>query len=120
MPTVLIIDRDASMVLLLEMMLARAQYQVFSAPDGKRGLELARNNQPGIVVVDEMLPVMPGKEVCLQLKNDPATRHIPVILTTASLIHDPLAHALSTGADAVLRKPFRADDVLTLLKRLLP
>ena len=120
MPTVLIIDSNASMVLLLEMMLARAQYQVFSAPDGKQGLELARINQTGIVVVDEMLRMMPGREVCQQLKNDPDTRHIPVILSTASLVQDPLAHAHSTGADAVLRKPFRAEDVLTLLKRLLP
>lgn len=120
MPTVLIIDNNASMVLLLEMMLARAQYQVFSAPNGKQGLEMARVNQPGIVVVDEMLPMMPGREVCLQLKSDPATRHIPVILSTASLVQDSLAHAHNTGADAVLRKPFRADDVLSLLKRLLP
>lgn len=115
MPTILIIDSNDSMVLLLEMMLTRAHYQVFSAVDGKQGLEMARVNQPGVVLVDEMLPAMPGAEVCLHLKNDPQTHHIPVILSTASLAS--LDHAQRAGADAVLRKPFRADDVLKLLKR---
>jgi two-component system cell cycle response regulator len=118
--TVLVIDSNDSIVLLLEMMLTRANYQVFSAPDGYTGLEMATLNQPGIILVDELLPVMPGAEVCQRLKSNPHTRHIPVILSTASLVQDPLTHARSAGADAVLRKPFRADDVLMLLKRLLP
>jgi CheY-like chemotaxis protein len=115
-PTILIIDSNASMMLMLEMMLTRVQYQVFSAADGRQGLEMARANQPGVVLVDEMLPAMPGAEVCLHLKNDPNTQHIPVILSTASIVHHA-AHSHPAGADAVLRKPFRSDDVLRLLKQ---
>jgi two-component system cell cycle response regulator len=89
-PTVLIIDSNDSILLLLQMMLTRARYVVLSAPDGRQGLEIARSDQPGIILVDEMLPVIPGVEVCQRLKNDPHTRHIPVILSTAALIQDPL------------------------------
>lgn len=115
MPTVLVIDSNTSMVLLLEMMLTRARYQVVSAPDGRQGLEMARATLPGIVLVDEMLPAMPGAEVCQRLKDDPHTQHIPVIISTASMRPDQAARA-----DAVLKKPFRADDVLSLLRQLQP
>ncbi len=120
MSTVLIIDSNDSILLLLQMMLTRAHYQVLSAADGNEGLEIAKLNQPGVILVDELLPVMPGAEVCQQLKNDPHTRHIPVILSTAALVQDPLGHAQRAGADAVLRKPFRAADVLALLKQFHP
>lgn len=120
MSTVLVIDSNDSILLLLQMMLARARYQMLSASDGAQGLEIARSKQPGVILVDELLPVIPGIEVCQRLKNDLSTRHIPVILSTASLIQDPAAYARRAGADAVLRKPFRAEDVLALLRQFLP
>jgi CheY-like chemotaxis protein len=120
MPTVLVIDANESIVLLLEMMLTRANYAVLSARDGDQGFEMAHHNQPGVILLDEFLPGMSGAEVCIRLKNDLRTRHIPIVLSTAALVRDPLAHARRAGADGVLCRPFRADDLLGALQGFLP
>ena len=89
------------------------------ASDGKRGLELAREAIPDLVISDIMMPVMDGLEFCNRLKSDRTTSHIPVILLTARSMDDQRIEGYQNGADAYITKPFTSDLLLARIKNLL-
>lgn len=115
MSTILIVEANESIILLLEMMLARANHEVLSARNGARGIEMAEAYQPDLIVIDEHLPGMAGEVVCAHLRSSPTTSHIPQILSTTASVGDPLRYAQRMGADYVLPKPFRAPELLSLM-----
>jgi DNA-binding response OmpR family regulator len=80
---ILIIDDEQDVIDLLSLHLRKAGYALNSATDGATGLRLAREESPALIILDLMLPKMPGLEVCKVLKTDAATRHIPVLMLTA-------------------------------------
>ena len=80
------------------------------AQDGPTGLAMAAANHPDIIVLDVMMPGMDGFEVCRRLKEDPLTRHIPVVLVTALDGRADRIAGLEAGADEFLNKPI--DDVM--------
>jgi two-component system cell cycle response regulator DivK len=115
-PRVLIVDDDALNLKLFATSLSRRGYRVLLAMDGRRGLELARQERPDLVMMDVQLPDMSGLEATRALKSGNATRHIPVLVTTAFLIdRDELR---SSGCDAYLAKPFSAPQLLSLIASL--
>lgn len=81
-------------------------YRVEEATDGAKGLEMARNLFPALVVTDLMMPIMDGIELCRILKTDLKTSHIPVIMLTAKGSLDHQVEGLQTGADDYITKPF--------------
>lgn len=84
-------------------------YQICEAPNGNEGLEMAVRNNPDIIISDVIMPLMDGIEMCIKLKEDLRTSHIPIIILTArSSIEDKIG-GLETGADAYLEKPFSID-----------
>lgn len=84
-------------------------FHVLQAGDGVEGLDMARNNNPDLVISDVMMPKMNGLEMCRQLKDDLQTSHIPVILLTAKNTVENQLEGLRTGADDYLAKPFNLD-----------
>jgi CheY-like chemotaxis protein len=101
-------------------LLARLGCTVLQAANGRAALDVTREARPDLVLVDAMLPMMPGFEVCRAVKGDPVLRPTPVVL--ASAVHRGLVAAdvkAAFGADAYLEKPFRADEVLRTAKLLL-
>lgn len=96
-----------------------AGWEVFTAPAGAQGLELARSVTPDVILVDVMMPAMDGYEVCRRVKADPTTAHVPVVLLTARRESDE-AHWRATGAAGVLRKPFRPDALAQEIRALCP
>src|SRR5580693_6261969 len=107
---ILVVDDIEANVRLLEAKLSAEYYDVFSASDGPTALALAAAEQPDIVLLDVMMPGMDGFEVCRRLKEDPLTRHIPVVLITALDGRSDRINGLEAGADEFLNKPI--DDVL--------
>lgn len=82
------------------------EYEIIEAGNGQEGLELARREHPDILLCDVMMPVKDGLAVCRELKSDPATCHIPVIMLTAKVESEDVIAGIECGADDYLTKPF--------------
>src|SRR5690242_17543029 len=102
---ILVVDDIEANVRLLEAKLQAEYYDVLSAPDGESALLAAATEKPELVLLDVMMPGMDGFEVCRRLRNDPATRHIPVVLVTALDGRADRIAGLEAGADEFLTKP---------------
>jgi signal transduction histidine kinase/CheY-like chemotaxis protein len=95
------------------------EYQVLTADNGIRGIELATEYIPDIVLSDVMMPGKDGFQVCRELKNDFRTSHIPIVLLTARTDTESRITGLEQGADAYLTKPFNKKELMICLHNLL-
>src|SRR3569623_1043773 len=107
---ILVVDDIEANVRLLEAKLSAEYYQVLPVTDGVTALALAASEKPDIILLDVMMPGMDGFQVCRRLKDDPATRHIPVVLVTALDGRADRIAGLDAGADEFLTKPI--DDIM--------
>ena len=107
---ILVVDDIDSNVRLLEAKLSAEYYEVLTASDGPTALAMAASERPDIILLDVMMPGMDGFSVCRRLKNDPETRHVPVVLVTALDGRADRVAGLEAGADDFLTKPI--DDVM--------
>ena len=103
---VLVVDDVATNRLLLRAKLSSAYYDVVVAENGTQALEMARSEQPDMVMLDVMMPDMDGFAVCAALKAAEETAHIPVIMVTALDTPEERIRGLEAGADDFLSKPF--------------
>ena len=106
---VLIVDDDEDIRAYLEVTLELAEFVVLQAADGLTALDLAREEQPDLVVLDVMMPGLDGLEVLRRLRADARTNHLPVILLTARAQADDTVAGLERGADDYVTKPFDAE-----------
>ncbi|HEV8633623.1 MAG TPA: response regulator [Chloroflexota bacterium] len=108
---VLVVDDEPSLrQLLSEVLVADLGVRVAAAADGCEALELARAEPPDLVLLDLRLPGVDGIDVLRQLRTDPATRSVPVIVVTAADAGH-VEHAVAAGADDWIAKPFDLDDL---------
>ena len=107
---ILVVDDIEANVRLLEAKLTAEYYDVLTAHDGPTALAIAASEKPDIVLLDVMMPGMDGFQVCRRLKDDPETRHVPVVLVTALDGRADRIAGLEAGADEFLTKPI--DDVM--------
>lgn len=111
MRTILVVDDEVIFLDILHMLLQGAGYKVLTASDGLEAMEMVRRHRPDVALLDDMLPGMNGGEICLNIKQDPQLRHIPVILYSAGARVRDRSFVEHVGADAVLYKPFKPEDV---------
>jgi two-component system cell cycle response regulator len=111
---ILVVDDIEANVRLLEAKLTAEYYDVLTAHNGPEALARAAADEPDIILLDVMMPGMDGFQVCRRLKDDPATRHIPVVLVTALDGRDDRIQGLEAGADEFLTKPI--DDVMLMAR----
>ena len=117
--TVLVADDDDDILQLVSFRLERAGYTVVTAADGQQALAAARQHQPDLAVLDVMMPGLNGYEVTRQLRADPATAAIPVILLTARVQEADVSRGFEAGADDYLRKPFSPQELRSRVQAIL-
>jgi CheY-like chemotaxis protein len=110
--TVAVVDDDAGIRLVCRVTLELAGFTVVEAPDGEAGVELVRAMLPDVALVDVMMPRLDGAAVVRELREDPATAPIPVVLMSASL---SFAEVRAAGATAFLAKPFDPSTLVDLI-----
>ncbi|MBP2313668.1 diguanylate cyclase [Azospirillum soli] len=103
-PKILVVDDIPSNVHVLSRIL-KDDYDIYFATDGDKALELVQTRLPDLVLLDIMMPGMDGYEVCTRIKDDPATRDIPVIFISAKSEVEDETHGLEVGAIDFITKP---------------
>jgi DNA-binding response OmpR family regulator len=114
-----VIEDEGDILEMIAYNLAREGYKVVSARDGEGGLELVRQEAPDLVLLDLMLPKLDGIEVCRQLKHDPLTRGIPIVMVTAKGEESDIVLGLGVGADDYIPKPFSPKELLARVRAVL-
>jgi len=117
--TVLIVEDEPPQAEMLSYNLESAGFKAIVAGNGEEGLLLARENLPDAIVLDWMLPGLSGIEVCRQLRNDPATSKIPILMLTARGEEEDRVRGIETGADDYVVKPYSPREVVARIKGLL-
>jgi two-component system cell cycle response regulator len=111
-PVILVADDEPVNLALIRRRLEWEHYRVETAEDGGQAVEAARRVLPDLIILDVMMPVMDGLKACGLLKDDPATRDIPVIFLSALDDTDTKVRALGLGANDYVSKPFRVEELL--------
>ncbi len=116
---ILIVDDDLDTLKLVGLLLQRNGYQIVAAKSGPQALKRAREHQPDLILLDVMMPGMDGYETARQLRADPRTASIPIIMFTAkSQLDDKLA-GFESGADDYVTKPVHPSELLARVRRVL-
>jgi DNA-binding response OmpR family regulator len=116
---ILLVEDEPDFRLALRIRLEAHGNEVIEAADGATGLDLARTLKPDLIILDVMLPKMEGYKVARLLKFDEKYRKIPIIMLTARSQQSDRETGLSVGADAYMTKPFKPEELLATMTRLL-
>jgi two-component system phosphate regulon response regulator PhoB len=116
---ILIVEDDRSLAEVLEYNLRQDGYQTAVANDGQDGLRQARLKSPDLVLLDLMLPMVDGLEVCRRLRADPVTRNMLVLMLTAKSEETDEVVGFSVGTDDYVAKPFSVKVLLERIRALL-
>jgi len=117
-PLVLCADDDDDILSLVTLRLERAGFDVAKATDGEAAVESLRALKPAVAVLDVMMPRRTGLEVLAEIRSDPSLAGVKVILLSARVQESDVERGLEAGADAYLAKPFKAQDLVTEVQKL--
>jgi two-component system phosphate regulon response regulator PhoB len=118
-PLILVVEDEAALVTLLRYNLEREGFRVAAARDGEEALLLAREQKPDLVLLDWMLPLLSGIEVCRQIRRMPELRQVPIIMLTARGEEGDKLRGLDSGADDYVTKPFSPSELVARVRAVL-
>lgn len=116
---VLIVEDEDSILLSLEFLLSQAGHEVITARDGAAALRLIAEQAPDLVLLDVMLPLVDGFEVCRLVRGNPALPQPRIMMVTARGREAEISRGLALGANAYLTKPFSTRDLMDKVRALL-
>lgn len=117
-PRILIIEDDHNILISIEFLLKGAGYDVITANNGLRGWAAIEDQRPDLIVLDIMLPLIDGYELCRRVRSTPSLQNMKIILLSARGREAEIEKGLQLGADAYLRKPFGTRDLLETVARI--
>jgi len=117
-PRILIIEDERALTDVLTYNLQREGYETIVARDGQEGLRKAQTLLPDLILLDLMLPVLNGLEVCRELRTNERTRHLPIMMLTAKAEETDQVVGFSLGADDYVTKPFSVKVLVQRIKAL--
>jgi len=118
-PLILVVEDEAAIATMLRYNLEKQGFRVEEATDGQEAMVRIGETTPDLVLLDWMLPVMSGIEVCRQIRRRPETRELPVIMLTARTEDHDAVRALNIGADDYITKPFGIEALMARIRALL-
>ena len=116
-PRILIVDDEPDVVTMMQRALSTEGFEVLTAYDGLAALDIAETEQPDVIVLDIMMPMMSGYETCAQLKQNPNTKDIPVLCLTSASNPEVKGKAQKAGAQGLLNKPILPRELAVQLQR---
>lgn len=119
MKKILLVDDEPNILMALEYTFTKHNFQVFVARDGQEALDILQNQQPDIIILDIMMPLVDGYETLRQIKNDDRLHHCKVIFLSAKNKEKDIEKGLALGADAYVLKPFSVKKLVEQVHELL-
>lgn len=116
---ILIVDDEPNIVTSLEFLMRRDDCEVRVARDGEEALRLAESLRPDVVLLDVMMPLKSGFEVCRKIRENPALRDVKIVILTAKGREVEKNRGLELGANAYVTKPFSTKDLMNTVRSLL-
>lgn len=115
-PRILVIDDDPLLIKLAENVLTANGYEVITTQEAAVGLEIALKQRPALIILDVMMPIINGYNICRLIKSEEGCPGIPVILLTSRSEDKDREIGVEVGADAYIAKPFNTDDLLSRVR----
>lgn len=117
--TILVVDDEQDLLDLIEYNLKKEGFDVLKAENGQQGIQMAKEHNPNLVLLDIMMPKMDGLEVCDQMRADSSLKHIPIIFLTARGDEKTEVEGLDKGADDYITKPISTTKLISRIKAVL-
>ncbi|MCM3900185.1 MAG: response regulator [Pyrinomonadaceae bacterium] len=118
--TILNVEDNEYNLKIVRQLLSRTSYRLIEAVDGEQGVATAHNDLPDLILMDIQLPKLSGLEATRQLRADPQTAHIPIIVITSFALSGDSEKAKDAGASAYLAKPYSPRELLQMIRKLVP
>lgn len=116
---ILIADDEPNILISLEYLMKREGHEVLLAHDGREALEAIRQHRPDVVLLDVMMPVKSGFDVCQEVRADDTLGQVRILMLTAKGRDTDVAKGLALGADGYMTKPFSTRELVTRVQALL-
>jgi DNA-binding response OmpR family regulator len=116
---ILLVDDSATVLMMERMILAAERFDVLTATNGLEAQEKAKRELPDLILMDIVMPRVSGLEACKALREDPATRHIPIILVTTRSEAETMERGYEIGCNDYVTKPVNGSELLGKIKNIL-
>ena len=120
MARILVVDDSPSQLLGMKRIVEKLGHDALTAEDGVIGVELCRNEKPDLVLMDVVMPNLNGFQATRALTRDETTAHIPIVLVTTKDQETDKVWGMRQGAKAYLAKPFNENELIEIIKQVLP
>ncbi len=116
---ILVVEDDSNIEQLVTFKLKNSGFQVHVAHNGVEALEFLEKNSVDLVVTDIMMPIMGGKELVIELKKNPKTKSIPVVMLTSRTLEKEIVEGFALGVEDYIKKPFSPQELIVRIKTVL-
>jgi DNA-binding response OmpR family regulator len=119
-PKILVVDDEEDVVTFIKRALVLEGMEVVTAFDGLSAFDTALEEEPDLIILDIMMPIMNGYEVCARLRTEDKTRDVPIILLSSAYTTDTVKQAKLAGGSGYIAKPFTPAELVSEIRKLLP